>query len=160
VFARSSEKGFRLVHFSVQGNHIHLIVEADDGIAFSRGIQRLLSRAAMMVNALLRRSGKLWRDRHHRRPIVGLSQMRNAYVYVIFNLRRHELESGSMSPGVMETLDACTSGAWFDGFSPEDPLPDGARERAGPPIVVRARSWLAASGWKRRGLIRFDELPR
>ena len=52
------EKGFRLLHFSVQENHVHLIVEADDGVAFARGVQRFLSRAAMAVNALSRRSGK------------------------------------------------------------------------------------------------------
>jgi REP element-mobilizing transposase RayT len=46
IFARSSEKGFRLLHFSVQGNHLHFIAEADDGVAFARGVQRLLSRAS------------------------------------------------------------------------------------------------------------------
>jgi REP element-mobilizing transposase RayT len=51
LFARSSEKGFRLLHFSVQGNHLHLIAEGDDGLAFARGIQRLLSRAGPSILA-------------------------------------------------------------------------------------------------------------
>ena len=58
IFARSSEKGFRLLHFSVQGNHLHLVVEADDDVAFARGIQRLLSRAAMVVNDRMRMASR------------------------------------------------------------------------------------------------------
>ncbi len=83
VLAKSSEKLFGLLHFSVQGNHVHLIVEADNDVALARGVQRLLSRIAMVVNATARRSGKLWRDRHHRHPLRTPSEMRNAYVYVL-----------------------------------------------------------------------------
>jgi putative transposase len=40
AFARGCERfGFRLVHFSVQGNHIHLIVEAPDAIALGRAMR-------------------------------------------------------------------------------------------------------------------------
>jgi len=160
VFARSSEKGFRLLHFSVQGNHVHLIAEADEGVAFARGIQRLLSRAAMAVNALARRSGSVWRDRHHREPLTTPSQVRNAYAYVLFNLRKHELASGSPSDAALDGFDACSSARWFEDWSPAAPAPIEGRARAGPPIVARPRTWLARKGWKTRGLLRFDEVPR
>ncbi len=160
VFARASAKGFRLLHFSVQGNHVHLIVEADDGLAFARGIQRLLSRAAMAINALARRSGSVWRDRHHREPLTTPSQVRNAYAYVLFNLRKHEMESGSPSDAALDGFDACSSTRWFVDWSTAAPAPPEGIVGAGPPIVAPAETWLARRGWKTRGLLRFDEIPR
>jgi REP element-mobilizing transposase RayT len=162
IFARSSEKGFRLLHYSVQGNHLHLIVEADGGVAFARGIQRLLSRAAMAVNALARRSGRVWRDRHHREPLTTPSQVRNAYAYVLFNDRKHALASGALSDASLDSFDPCASARSFacDGWSPSASPPADTLTRAGPPVVAAPQTWLARKGWKTRGLLRFDEVPR
>jgi REP element-mobilizing transposase RayT len=160
VFARSSEKGFRLLQFSVQGNHLHLIAEGDDGVAFARGIQRLLSRAAMAVNALARRSGSIWRDRHHREPLTTPSQVRNAYAYVLFNDRKHALASGALSDASLEGFDACSSSRWFADWSPAAPAPPKTLARAGPSFLASPLTWLARRGWKPRGLLRFDEVPR
>lgn len=159
IFARASEKGFRLVQFSVQGNHLHMIVEADDGVALARGVQRLLSRAAMAVNALARRSGRLWGDRHHRQPLTTPRKVRNALVYVLFNLRKHEVPGSNGWLTALESLDPCSSVFWFKDWSPAAPPPAIPRD-VGPPLVVAGRSWLSGDGWRRRGLLRFDELPR
>jgi REP element-mobilizing transposase RayT len=160
LFARASEKGFRLLHFSVQGNHVHLIVEADDGVALARGVQRLLSRIAMTVNALARRAGSVWRDRHHRQVLKGPRQVRNALVYVLFNSRRHEMPGQKGWDVAMETIDPCSSAFWFDSWSPACRPPPIPIAQAGPSLVVPPRTWLADEGWRRRGLIRFDEVPR
>jgi REP element-mobilizing transposase RayT len=159
VFARSSAKGFRLLHFSVQVNHVHLIAEADDGVAFARGIQRLLSRAAMAINALARRSGSVWRDRHHREPLTTPSQVRNTYAYVLFNNRKHEMASGSPSDASLDGIDQCSSTLWFEDWSPACPASPASLACAGPPILARPRTWLASKGWKTWGLLRADEVP-
>ena len=57
--------GLRLVHFSVQSNHLHLIVEAADARALARGMQGLLVRVARAVNRTLVRRGRLFADRYH-----------------------------------------------------------------------------------------------
>ena len=57
---RGAERfGFRLCHYSVQGNHLHMIVEAEDRVALSRGMQGLLVRIAKALNRLWRRRGKV-----------------------------------------------------------------------------------------------------
>jgi REP element-mobilizing transposase RayT len=162
VLARSSEKGFRLLHFSVQGNHMHLIVEADDGVALARGVQRLLSRVAQMINAIARRSGRLWRDRYHREDLTTPRQVRNAYVYVLFNDRRHALHRAYFTEPELATFDSRSSAAWFSGWAPRAGPDDEDVASAGPPIVAKAESWLANVGWKKakQGLLRIGELPR
>jgi len=156
LFARASVKGLRLLHFSVQGNHLHMIVEASEGLALARGMQRLLSRLAMTINAIARRSGKVWRDRYHRRDLSTPQQFRNALVYVLFNIRKHALNGNEVELW-SEALDPCSSAAWFTGWLPTAAPSPAAVARAGPSIVARAQSWLARQGWERRGLLRIDE---
>ena len=159
LFARASEKGLRLLHFSVQGNHLHMIVEANEGLALARGMQRLLSRLAMTINAIAMRSGKLWRDRYHRRDLTTPQQYRNALVYVLFNIRKHALNGNEVELW-SEALDPSSSAAWFTGWAPNAGPSPPAVARAGPSIVARPHSWLARQGWERRGLLRIDERVR
>lgn len=162
VFAKSSEKGFRLLHFSVQHNHIHLIVEADAAEKLARGMQRLLSRSAMAVNAVAGRKGKLWRDRYHRQDLKTPTTVRNAFVYVLFNSRKHDF-IGKDLMRLLESIDPCSSAAWFDptGWKKDRaPAPDDIRA-AGPSIVAEPTTWLARVGWKKspRGLLSIVESP-
>jgi hypothetical protein len=51
TFARGCQRpGFRLVHYSLQGNHAHLIVEAQDAVALGRGMMAIGARLARAVN--------------------------------------------------------------------------------------------------------------
>ena len=152
------DERFRVVHFSVQWDHVHLIVEASDERALSAGVRSVSIRIARYVNALLSRRGRFWADRWHGRALATPREVRNALVYVLANFRKHTGER--LPPGV----DAFSSAFAFDGWRVTgDELP-----RAGPPfhrvlaahvVVSRAKTWLGATGWKRRGLVRVDEAP-
>jgi hypothetical protein len=147
------------VHFSVQWDHVHLIVEASDQRALSSGIRSLAIRIARYVNELVMR-GRLWADRWHGRALTSPRAVRNALAYVLANFRKHANER--FAPGV----DAFSSAASFDGWSgvaAGAPLP-----RAGPAIhgamarhvvVSESKTWLGATGWRRAGLLRVDEAP-
>jgi len=146
---RDSNRGwFRVVHYSVQENHVHLIVEAEDTQTLASGVRGLMVRVARRVNRLLRRSGRFWADRWHGRDLEGPRQVRNALVYVLHNHKKHAATT---------TLDPLSSAAWFDGFA--TPVPGGFRS-VGPPWVAAAKTWLLKSGWRRRGLIRLSEAPK
>jgi len=72
AFARASRRAFRLVHYSVQTNQVHVIVEASDTERLSRGVQGLANRLVRRINGALRtarglRRGKVWKDRYHAR---------------------------------------------------------------------------------------------
>ena len=60
--ARIDPERFRIVHYSVQRDHLHLIVEAADARALSRGVRGLAIRMTRYVNDLLARRGALWAD--------------------------------------------------------------------------------------------------
>jgi hypothetical protein len=173
---RRAPRRFRIVHFSVQDDHVHLIVEARDKRALSSGVRSVVIRMARYVNELLGKRGRLWGDRWFGRELTTPRQVRNALVYVLANFRKHERRVPRRG------IDPFSSGAWFDGFRewcPEGldasamrgPAPPWA-ERAPPPfpktaatadddrwVVVPAREWLTRVGWRRHGLVGLAEAP-
>jgi REP element-mobilizing transposase RayT len=163
-------RGVRVLQFAVQADHLHLIVEASESGRLARDMQLLFSRIAFEVNRVALRSGKLFRDRHHRHELVTPTEVRRTLVYVLFNSRKHRL-GGSLAaePATVTrlraSLDPYGSVVWFDDWAPlARPPPElvaAERVRAGPSPLARPRTWLAAAGWMRArgGRIRFDELP-
>jgi putative transposase len=79
----------RVVHYSIQGNHLHLIVEADAPGMLSRGMQGLAIRIAKRLNARLKRRGKVFVERFHSHLLASRREVANAVRYVLGNLGRH-----------------------------------------------------------------------
>src|SRR5207248_633860 len=111
--------GFRLVHFSVQGNHVHLIVEAIDSLSLTRGMQGLMVRIARAINRAARRRGKVFADHYFARELRTPAEVRRAVRYVLDN----HLVHANAEP----RTDPCASRA---------------------PLVA-PRTWLLCIGWLR-----------
>lgn len=164
--ARASTSRYRVVHYSVQADHVHLLIEAVDRQALSRGTQGLAIRLARTFNRVVRRRGKVWGDRFFARELHSPREVRAAIVYVLMNHKKHDVACAfreQQGSSRHRTLDPYSSAAWFDGFT----------QRAGPLLVrlrdrmptltipiLRPRTWLLRQGWRRHGLIAPDERPR
>ena len=81
--------GFRLVHYSVQGNHLHLLVEARDERSLSRGMNGLGVRVARGLNRLMRRRGKVLAERYHGHILKTPTEVRRARAYLLGNAYKH-----------------------------------------------------------------------
>src|SRR5262245_57093560 len=143
---------FRICQLSLQGNHIHLVVEADSARSLARGMQAFQISCARRINGALthrtgqRHRGQVFADRYHPVVLDSPQQVRNALCYVLNNWRRHREDAGRR-----DVVDGFSSGRGFDGWSvevdrhirPDDEL-----------LPTRfAQTWLLARGWRRRGLI-------
>ena len=135
----------RIVHFSVQHDHVHLIVEAEDKSALSRGMQGLAVRIARALNKAMKRSGRVFADRHHSRVLGTPRQVRNALAYVLGNARHH----GESLPS--RGLDPCSSAAAFDGWAGRVVTSTHELARAAAAVAVEAKTWLLRIGWRRAG---------
>jgi REP element-mobilizing transposase RayT len=143
---------FRIVEFSVQDNHLHLIVEADDKGALASGMKSFSVRANRLFNAAMGRGrGRVWGDRYHRRDLTSPRQVRNAIVYCLQNFKKHQnIPTGKL------TIDGFSSARWFAGWSIErtqSASHDG--ERPG----EKGKTFLLNVLWKRHGLIHPGERP-
>ena len=85
----SERFGMRLVHWSVLGDHLHLLIEACDRRALSRGMQGLAVRLAKALNRWWRRAGRVFADRYHSHALRSPSEGRRALFYVLQNARKH-----------------------------------------------------------------------
>ena len=164
--------GFRLVHFSVQSNHLHLIAEAANRRSLSRGLQGLNIRLARAINSELQRRGRVFADRYRARALQTPRAVHFALRYVLLNARKHQRSPRSSREATEAELptgfvDSCSSAPWFEGFQRPIALAFGARraraewracsEREAP--VVAARTWLLREGSRRHGGFDVDEVP-
>jgi putative transposase len=115
--------GLRVIEFSVLGNHLHLVVEADSSNALSRGMQGLNIRIAKALNLLMRTKGSVFADHYHPRLLRTPTELVNAIAYVLRNAEHHY---GSRGP---------------------DPYSSAACDRRR--LLSHARAWLLCTGWRR-----------
>jgi len=153
ALAASHKDAFRVVHFSVQSDHVHLLVEGDAPTALVRGLQGLAVRCAKAVNRALRRRGSVWSSRYHARALRTPIEARRGLVYVLLNFRKHL----RAAPGI----DPRSSGPWFDGWRrPRAAARLDVPSARDPRPVAMPRTWLARTGWRRAGgAISLDEGP-
>ena len=129
VLRGAGKFGVSVVQVSVQGNHIHLLVEAPDQISLGRALKGMAVRLARGLNKLMGRAGRVVGDRYHAHLLQTPTEVRHAIHYIRHNFRKHEAQRGRVLPASF--LDPCSS--------------DGGLSSC----VVRATVWLLGAG--RRG---------
>jgi REP element-mobilizing transposase RayT len=85
---------FRVVHFSVLGNHLHLIGEADGPRALGNGMRALAIRLAVRLNRMMGRAGQVFAARYHAHVLGTPAEVRNAIAYVLGNFASHARRRG------------------------------------------------------------------
>jgi REP element-mobilizing transposase RayT len=120
--------GCRITHFSLQGNHAHLIVEHADERALARAMQGFAIRAAKALNRLMHKRGKVFSDRYHTHVLRTPTEAARALSYVRHNYAHHAVAWGEHVPAGF--VDAFSSAAHAD-------------------LVAPADTWLLREGWRR-----------
>ena len=162
----AKRQDFRIVHMSIQRDHIHLIVEADSKAALSKGVQGFSISAARQINKAItlrggdRRTGKVIGDRFHARPLTSPRAVRNTIAYVLNNHRHHGEDRASFAR--TWRVDPFSSGPLFFDWKEleSSPVLWPLRPTYHPLIVFRPRTWLLAKGWRQfHPLISLFEVP-
>jgi REP element-mobilizing transposase RayT len=139
----------RFVHASVQGDHLHLLVEAASSKALSRAMKGFLVSCAKRINKIAGRSGRVFADRFHTRTLTTPTAVKNAIRYVLCNARKHR-ELGER--------------VRFDPYSSAFALPDWQTADSidlsdVTMQVALPKTWLLREGWRRAGSISPWETP-
>ena len=124
-FADARERfGLRIIEFAVLGNHLHLVVEADNSRSLSRGMQGLCVRVARGLNRLMERRGTVFDDHYHARPLHSPTLLVRAIAYVLGNHEHHYGPSRG-----------------------DDPFSSLACDRS--VVLSSPKTWLIRQGWRR-----------
>jgi REP element-mobilizing transposase RayT len=120
----------RVIHYSIQASHLHLIVEADDRVRLFRGLQGLFVSLARTINRAAERRGRVFALRYHAHALATPTETRRAIRYVLRNANKHT--------GFVGGRDPASSAPWL--ANPTHPRP---------PPVAAPRTWLLRVGWAR-----------
>lgn len=155
----------RIAQLSIQSNHIHLLVEANDERSLARLMQGFQVSAARHINAAIvdtsghRRRGAVFPDRYHATIITTPKQARHTISYVLLNWKRHnEHRSDVARTWKIDWYSSSISFTdWAEYSDPDFP-------RIGPPnhipLCVRPpQTWLLRTGWKLDGTISCLDTP-
>jgi len=163
IYPTLERTDFRIVHLSIEDDHLHLIVEAGDHAALATGIRGFESSAAQRLNRAIslstgtKRVGKVFDDRYHSREIASPTQARNTISYVLI-IRRHGRDHGIES--MFWDVDYYSSGPAFDGWKELEHSPFLFQTPDYPRLSVsRPRTWLLSKGWRKAGPISMREVP-
>ncbi len=81
--------GFRVVHYSIQRDHVHLLIEAQTNYSIACGMKSVGARIGKLANRLFQRKGKVLDGRYHLRPLRTPLEVHRALRYVLLNHRHH-----------------------------------------------------------------------
>ncbi len=149
--------GFRIVHASLQHNHLHLIIEAANKAALVSGMRSFAICLARRINALHGRTGKVFAYRYHATALTTPRQVRNTIAYVLNNWRRHheDLRGPRQRAAILDPYSTAVS---FDGWA--DYTLTRLPATYVPWPAASPETWLLREGWRRAGKpIRTRETP-
>lgn len=95
----SRKKGLRIIHFSLQSNHIHLIVESENNANLTQGMRSLTVTFAKGL-----KKGRTQLERYHLHVMKTIRETKNAIQYVLFNKQKHEKGTSSKIDGYSSLL--------------------------------------------------------
>ncbi len=159
-------ENFRIVHLSIQHNHVHLLVEAADKHALAAGMQGFQISAAKHLNAAIskdrpgpKRRGSVFPDRYHAEIITSPTQARHAISYALNNFRKHGEDR--RAPVAAWKVDWYSSAINFPGWAEygDEPFLWRGPPTYDPLITYQPRTWLLREGWKKGGSISCHEVP-
>ncbi len=161
AIAASHTDAFRILEYTVLGNHVHLAVEADSQAALASAMRTLGVRLAKRLNRCFARRGALFAERYHARRLHTPREVRNVLRYLLLNARHHATQRGQrLARG---WVDPASSAAWFDGWQHPHHLDRTAYWIAQllrhPRPTQLPRTWLCTLGWRRHGLLEIDDIP-
>jgi REP element-mobilizing transposase RayT len=154
---------FKIVHVSLETDHVHLIVEAADERALGTGMRAFQISAARRLNALVAdgRCGQVFVARYFPRKLGSPTQARNAIRYVLCNWRHHGEDESSAEVRYL-AVDYYSSGPSFSGWSELEHTPqpfDRHEGRYKPLPVASPTTWLLRVGWRKAGPISLFDVP-
>src|ERR1051325_11301101 len=150
-------ENFRIVHLSLQHDHIHLLIEAKDKEALAKGMQGFQISAAKHLNAAIsegkpgpRRRGTVFPDRYHAEIITSPTQARHALSYVLCNWRkRGEDRAAPMSTWQIDWFSSAVMFPHWAEYRDDEVFLWRRPPTYDPLQVFMPRTWLLREGWKK-----------
>lgn len=143
----ATKKGLRILHYSLQTNHFHILAEADNNQILANAMKSLVTCLAIWLKKMWRRKGSIFSERFHSRILRTPTEVKRVLRYILLNYARHA--------GVSARIDYYSSGHAFSKWQELlNELTDLIREQVAQEVdpdnsrgLSQPESWLASVGW-------------
>lgn len=95
---RARLKKLKVLHYSLEYNHVHLLVEARDNQIIHQGMQAFGISFAKAINKIKFLKGRVYKNRYHFRKITSLRDYKNVLLYIFRNGIKHKRTQSLFDP--------------------------------------------------------------
>lgn len=95
---RARRKGLKIIHYTLEYNHIHLLVEASDKSVVHQGMQALGISLSKRINKIKGVTGSVYKHRYHLRKITSPRELKNVLHYIFNNGIHHSRTKSILDP--------------------------------------------------------------
>ena len=88
---RARLQGLRIVHYSLEYNHVHIYAEVTDNLSLAKGMKAL-------GVSLVKISGSCYKTRYHLRILRSASEVKNVLNYILKNGIKHRRTKSVIDP--------------------------------------------------------------
>ncbi len=83
-------QGLRVIHYSLEYDHVHLLIEADNNHILGKGMQAFGVTFSKAINRLKKLTGEVYKHRYHFRRISSSKELKNVMNYIFTNGVKHK----------------------------------------------------------------------
>jgi REP element-mobilizing transposase RayT len=81
--------GIRIIHFSVQRDHVHMLIEAENKKQLGESMRALSISLSKRFSFTLKKKVKALKNRYHLHILKSLQEIKNATNYILHNGQKH-----------------------------------------------------------------------
>ncbi len=92
------KQGLRVIHFSLEYDHVHLLIEADNNLILGKGMQAFGVTLSKAINRLKKLKGGVYKHRYHFRQISSTRELKIVMNYIFTNGLKHGTAKSILNP--------------------------------------------------------------
>lgn len=92
------KKGLRVLHYSLEYDHVHLLIEAENNTILGKGMQAFGVTLSKAINRVRKLKGGVYKHRYHFRQISSARELKNVMNYIFSNGMKHKTAMSIVSP--------------------------------------------------------------
>lgn len=91
-------QGLKVIHFSLEYDHVHLLIEADNNLTLGKGMKALGVTLAKRINKFRGLKGAVYKHRYHFRRVGSSAQLKKVMNYIFSNGVKHGTSKSIICP--------------------------------------------------------------
>jgi len=98
AISNARKQGLIIIHYTLEYDHINLLIEADNNSTLAKGMQSLGVTLSKGINRLKKLKGAVYKHRYHFRQISSPSELKKVMSYIFNNGLKHKSARSLVNP--------------------------------------------------------------